>query len=81
MGFFINKAVHEKNTSVNTLIFCITKLVDKKVKMVFFTDPAPTPIQSNSCNVHYKDEALKPFFLGSPAPSGNDNILLEYARS
>ena len=28
--------------------------------MVIFTVPAPTPIQSSVCNVHYKDEAWKP---------------------
>ena len=60
---FIHKARHEKVIPVYTLTFCITKPVDKKVKMVIFTEPAPTPIQSSSRNVHYKDEVLKPLWV------------------
>ena len=43
-----------------TLTFCETKPVDKKVKVIIFTESAPTLIQSSSRNFHYKDEALKP---------------------
>ena len=43
-----------------TLAFCITKPVDKKVlkKNIICTALAPTPIQSSSYNIHYKNEAL-----------------------
>ena len=58
--FLIHKGFHEKVSPVHTLTFCITKPVDKKVKKITFTAPAPTPIQSSSGNVHYKDEASKP---------------------
>ena len=63
---FIHKGCHEKVIPAYTLTFCIPKPVDKKVNMVIFTEPAPTPIQSSSCNVHYKDEALKPLCVTGP---------------
>ena len=59
---FIHKGCHERVIPVYTLTFCITKPVGKKVKMVIYTELAPTPIQSSSRNVHYKDEALKPLW-------------------
>ena len=41
---------------VELTLFCITKPVDKRVKFLIFTESAPTPIQSGSRNVHYKNE-------------------------
>ena len=41
----------------------ITKSVDKKIKMVIFTEPASTPIQFSTRNVHYKDQPSKPLWL------------------
>ena len=52
----INKGCNEKVIPAYTLTRCITKPVDTKVKLVFFTEKAHMPIQSSSCNVHYKDE-------------------------
>ena len=57
---FIHKGCHEKVIRGYTVTFCITKPADKKVTIKIFTESAPTPIQSSSRNVHYKDEALKP---------------------
>ena len=57
---FIHKGCQEKVIPGYTVIFCITKHVDKKVNIIIFTESAPTPIQSSSRNVHNKDEALKP---------------------
>ena len=42
---------------VTLTLFFITKPVDKKVNIIIFTKLAPTPIQSGSRNVHYKNEA------------------------
>ena len=57
---FIHKGCHEKVIPVYTLTFCITKPVDKKVKIKKITESAHTLIQSSSRNVHDKDEPLKP---------------------
>ena len=59
---FVHKGCHDKVITCYTLGFCITKPVDRKVKSRIFTESAPTPIQSSSCNVHYKNEALKPLW-------------------
>ena len=40
--------------------FFMTAFMNKKVKIKIFTESAPTPIQSSSRNVHYKNKALKP---------------------
>ena len=63
---FINKYCHEKVIPVNTLTFCKTKPVGIKVKFLIFSESAPTPIQSSSGNVLYKDVALKPLWLTVP---------------
>ena len=54
---FIHKGCHEKVIPGYTLTFCITKPVDEKVIILIFTESTPTPIQSSSRNVHYRDEA------------------------
>ena len=60
MFTFIHKGCHEKIITGYTVTFCTTKPVDKKIKTITFPESAPSPIQSSSCNVHYKDEAPKP---------------------
>ena len=41
--------------------------------MVIFTEPAPTPIQSISCNGHYKDKASKPLCPLMVGACGDDD--------
>ena len=52
---FIDKGYHEKVIPGYTFTFCITQPVAKEVPIMIFTELGPRPIQSRSCNVHYKD--------------------------
>ena len=67
---FVILVCHEKVIPGYTLIFCRTKPVDKKVKNYSFHRIGPSPIQSSSRNVNYKDEALKPL-LGKMPQNNN----------
>ena len=47
----------------HTFTFSITQSVAKEETFLNITESAPRPIQSSSCNVHYKHEGLKWFWL------------------
>ena len=51
-----------KKLFIYTLTFCITKPVDKNIKHDNFDSTGPTPIQSSSRNVNYKNDASKPLW-------------------
>ena len=67
---FIDKGNYEKYIPGYTFTFCITHPVAKKVKLNNLIELAPRPIQSSSCNVHYKHEGLKRLCVV--------NIILQY---
>ena len=56
---FIDKGYNENIIPGYTFTFCITQPVAKEETFGIFTESAPMPVQSSSCNVHYKYEGLK----------------------
>ena len=52
---FIDKGYYEKIILGYTFTFSIIQPVAKEVPIMIFTELGPRPIQSRSCNVHYKD--------------------------
>ena len=55
---FIDKGYHEIVIPDHTFTFCTKQPATREVRFLIFTESAPRPIQSSSCNVHYKDEGL-----------------------
>ena len=47
----IDIVYYEKASPGYIFTFCITQPVAKEVKLIIFTESAPRPIQSSSCNV------------------------------
>ena len=50
----------KKSLLITLLHFVEQSLLMKRISFLIFTESASTLIQSSSCNVHWKDEALKP---------------------